>query len=444
MAGLRSNPLRPDGVLAGGRGSRNVDLFGFNGQYGLNRHHNKQDMNTIALEDRYAVPFFKKLPVSIERGKGIYVWDESGRQYMDFTAGWGVTCLGHAHPVMIDALTQQCSKIWQNPSSGLTYSPIRAQLLALLAELLPGKLSRVFFSNSGAEANDAVIKLARKVSGRTEVISTHKSFHGRTISTASATGQAKHREKFNPLMPSYRFVPYNDLPAMKAALNRDVAAVLLEPIQGEGGVRLPDDHYLQSVSELCTQNGSYLIIDEVQTGFCRTGRMFAIDSMEIEVDFMTMAKGIAGGFPFGAFAVSERIAAQIEIGDHGGTYCGNPLGCAVAYAVIRHLKDNRLDRHVAVLGEQTLQNLQRYQEQFPQLITAVRGKGLLLAIEFEQPAVADAVMTGCLDKGLFVNLTQGNIVRIFPALNITAEEMATGLSVLASVLNDVAAGTEKA
>ncbi|MBT7890293.1 MAG: aspartate aminotransferase family protein, partial [Deltaproteobacteria bacterium] len=287
-------------------------------------------MNTIAIEDKHAIPFFNKLQVSIERGEGVYVWDESGRKYLDFTSGWGVTCLGHANPVITRAICEQAEKIIQNPSSGLTYSPARAKLLDLLSSILPGHLQKVFFSNSGAEANDAAIKLARKVSGRTDIISTHKSFHGRTISAASATGQAKHREKFNPLMPNYRFVPYNDLAALTEAMDERVAAVILEPIQGEGGVNISPEAYLQNVSNICEKNGSYLIMDEVQTGFCRTGPMFAIDGLDIKVDFMTMAKGIAGGFPIGAFAVSDEIAGKIEMGDHGGTYCGNPLGTAVS------------------------------------------------------------------------------------------------------------------
>jgi acetylornithine/N-succinyldiaminopimelate aminotransferase len=227
--------------------------------------------------------------------------------------------------VITDALLEQSKKIIQNPNSGLTYSPVRARLLSLMGEILPAPLTRVFFSNSGAEANDAAIKLARKATGRLDVIAMNQSFHGRTISTASATGQTKHRKKFNPLMPNYRFVPYDDLDALKRAFNNNMAALILEPIQGEGGVIIPSDGYLKEVSRLCKANGSLLIIDEIQTGFCRTGPMFAIGLLNVEADFMTMAKGIAGGFPFGAFAMSETIAANLEPGDHGGTYCGNPL-----------------------------------------------------------------------------------------------------------------------
>jgi acetylornithine/N-succinyldiaminopimelate aminotransferase len=385
---------------------------------------------TIDTEDKWMPPFFKKIPVSIERGEGVYVWDEEGRRYLDFTAGWGVTCLGHAHPVITKALLEQSRKIIQNSNSGLTYSPVRANLLSLMRQILPSNLTRIFFSNSGAEANDAAIKLARKVTGRMDVISTHQSFHGRTISTASATGQARHREKFNPLMPNYRFIPFDDLKSLEQILDEQVAAVILEPIQGEGGVRVPSIDYLPRVSRLCRANGSLLIVDEVQTGFCRCGPMFAISPSGVQADFLTMAKGIAGGFPFGAFAMSEAVAERLEAGDHGGTFCGNPLGCAVAYAVIRHLLDHNLSAHVSQMGGLVLSHLEEWKRENPELVIDVRGKGLLLAIELRDEATATQVTEACLAEGLFVRQTQGNMIRIFPALNIKREEIEEGLAVI--------------
>ena len=389
---------------------------------------------TFAIEDKHTPPFFKKLPLSIERGDGVWVWDESGKKYLDFTSGWGVTSLGHAHPAIIDAIQIQSRKIIQNPSSGLTYSPARARLLSILTSILPRNLTRVFFSNSGAEANDAAIKLARKITGRLDVISTHQSFHGRTISTASATGQAKHREKFNPLMPNYRFIPFNDLNAMADALDASVAAVILEPIQGEGGVWVPSADYLPKVSALCKANGTMLIIDEIQTGFCRTGPIFAIGPMNVEADFLTMAKGIAGGFPLGAFAMTEAAAQKIEIGDHGGTYCGNPLACAVASAVIRFMVDNDIESHVVAMGAVVMERMHQWQNRYPEVILQVRGQGLLTAIEFKDETNAAAIYQTCLDEGLLINSTQGNIIRIFPALTITAEELEQGLAVVEDAL----------
>lgn len=399
---------------------------------------------TIRIENRLTPPFFVKMPVSIERGKGVYVWDEEGKRYIDFTSGWGVTCLGHAHPVITNALIEQSSKIIQNPNSGLTYSPARARLLSLLSRVLPGGLTRVFFASSGAEANDAAIKLARKATGRKDIVSTDLSFHGRTISTTSATGQSRHRDRYNPLMPNCRFVPYDAPAALAGALDKDVAAVILEPIQGEGGVRIPSPGYLEAASELCRANGSLLIVDEIQTGFCRTGPMFSISPLSVEVDFLTMAKGIAGGFPFGAFAVSEMVAARFEPGDHGGTYCGNPLGCAVSCAVIETLLREDISANVATVGGYALKTMEGWSHAYPALVKTVRGCGLLLAVEFYEADIAGHILDACLRNGLFVTRTQSNCIRVFPALNITVEEMEEGLGILETSIREIMDATPRA
>jgi len=394
----------------------------------------KKPVDTIAVEDRHMPPFFTKIPLSIERGEGIYVWDESGRRYIDFTAGWGVTCLGHSHPAIAGALAEQGQKILQNPNSGLTYSPVRARLIELLTGILPANLTRVFFSSSGAEANDAAIKLARKATGRMDVVSTEQSFHGRTISTASATGQAKHRERFNPLMPNYLFVPYGDVGAIAEALGDRTAAVILEPIQGEGGVNVPPEGYLGEVEALCRKAGACLIVDEVQTGFCRTGPLFAVTELGVRPDFMTLAKGIAGGFPFGAFALTEDIAAKLEKGDHGGTYCGNPLGCAVAYAVIRQLIDNDIEQNVKSVGAMIHEQMLRWQERLPAMIADVRGRGLLLAMEMADAVTAERVFGEALKRGMILNLIQTKVIRFCPALNITPAEAEVAISILDEAL----------
>jgi len=392
--------------------------------------------NTFELEDKYMVPFFVKQPISIEKGDGVYVWDEDGNKYLDFTSGWGVTCIGHGSKVIQDALYEQSGKVIQNPNSGLTYSPPRAKLLSLMGDILPQHLTRIFFSNSGAEANDAVIKLARKVTGRMDVLSMEKSFHGRTISTASATGQATHRDKFNPLMPNYRFIPFGDIDALKEMLKDNVAAIILEPIQGEGGVRIPTADYLSELDRLCKANGTLIIMDEIQTGFCRTGTMFASDDQPVKADMITMAKGIAGGFPFGAFAITEDISQKIEIGDHGGTYCGNPLGCAVSYAVIKHLVDNKIADHVQELGEYALTTMNNWKEAFPEAIADVRGKGLLILLDLKSVKLATAVCDACMEKGLFVRQTQLTGIRIFPALTITKAELDEGLAILEKAIKN--------
>ncbi len=392
---------------------------------------------SFEIEDKHMAPFFIKQKISIEKGDGIYVWDEEGNRYIDFTSGWGVTCIGHAHPVITDALIDQGRKIIQNPNSGLTYSPPRARLLSLLAGILPPGLTRVFFTNSGAEANDAAIKLARKATGRPDIISMNQSFHGRTISTASATGQAKHRDRYSPLMPNYRFVPYDDPEALKHSLGEKVAAVILEPIQGEGGVRVPSERYLTEVDNLCKENGSLLIMDEIQTGFFRTGPVFITSSCGVKADFLTMAKGIAGGFPFGAFAMSEEVANRLDIGDHGGTYCGNPLGCAVAYAAVRYLIDNNISRNVEDMGRIALDWMSPWRERYGNAIADIRGRGLLLMVEFKNEDIATRVKNECLARGLFITQTQGNGIRIFPALNIKKDELDEGLLIIKEAIETV-------
>jgi acetylornithine/N-succinyldiaminopimelate aminotransferase len=386
--------------------------------------------NTYDIENKYMAPFLEKQRISIDRGKGVYAWDEDGTKYLDFTSGWGVTCIGHANPAITKALFEQGKRIIQNPNSGLTYSPARARLLSLMREVLPKNLTHVFFSNSGAEANDAAIKLARKVTGRTDIVSTLQSFHGRTISTASATGQAKYKERFKPLMPNYRFISYDNIKEMDQALDGRVAAVILEPIQGEGGVRVPSKDYLFRVERMCEKNGSLLIVDEIQTGFCRTGPMFVTGSLGVKADFLTMAKGIAGGFPFGAFAMSERVASRLELSDHGGTYCGNPLGCAVAYAVIRYLIERSISENVEKVGFFALTRLKELKRKYSGTVVDVRGKGLLLLIDFKNEKTAECVSNLCLSNGLFVRQTQHTGVRIFPALNISKAEMEEGLDII--------------
>lgn len=393
-----------------------------------------KNMDTFQIEDKYHASFANKTKISIEKGQGVYVYDEWGKKYLDLTAGWGVTSIGHAHPVITEALLNQSKKIIQNPNSGATYSPARAKLLLLMHELLPENLPRVFFSNSGAEANDAAIKIARKVTGKLNIISTLKSFHGRTISTVSATGQKTHRNRFNPLIENHVFVPFNDVESVEEVIGNDIAAVIVEPIQGEGGINVPDKDYLERLSSLCQENDVLLIVDEIQTGFCRTGPLFMSDHEKVKVDILTMAKGIAGGFPFGAFAITEEINDKIEKGDHGGTYCGNPLGCAVAYSVIKYILDHNIQENVEKTGKFAIRELNKIMAEYSHLINDVRGKGLLIAVEFDDENTASTFASKCLENGLILNVIHGNIIRIFPALNISKEEIFEGLKIFRNSL----------
>ena len=396
-------------------------------------------MGTIEIEDRLGITFCKRQPIAIERGEGCYVWDEEGNKFLDFTSGWGVTCLGHSHPCITEAIYRQAQKIIQNPNSGFTYSPSRAKLLSILKPLLPVNLSKLYFVNSGAEANDAALKLARKLSGKTRVVSTLGSFHGRTFNTLSVSVGRDNTDKFLPSLPENYFVPYGDYGAMQAALDSNTAAVILEPIQGEGGVRIPHDDYLMSIAALCKLLGVFLIIDEIQTGFGRTGKFFALQhsSEAIEPDFLTMGKGIAGGFPFAAFAISNNIDVLINKGDHGGTYCGNPLGCAVAAAVVNYLVVNRVAERAAAMGKFLLSGLNKLASKYPVVIQSARGRGLLCALELDSDATVEKLTRICLDQGLLITPTRNRVVRLIPSLLINQLELQQGLDILDSALTSV-------
>ena len=391
-------------------------------------------MNSIEIEDSLGLTICMKQPVAIERGLGSYVWDDKGARYLDFTAGWGVTSLGHSHPVLVSAIQEQAARIMQNPNSGFTYSPVRARLLTLLQEVLPQGLTRVFFANSGAEANDAAVKLARKVTGRPEVIAVAGSFHGRTLGTLSLSGGTDNAAKYLPLVPDNIFVPFGQVDALAAALSDRVAAVILEPVQGEGGVRVPPKGYLQDVAALCEAHGALLIADEVQTGFCRTGSFFAVDAEQVRPDILTMGKGIAGGFPFAALALTEAVAAGVNKGDHGGTYCGNPLGCAASLAVLRYLLEHKIAERVTRMGQFALQHLVRLAQRYPEYIVQVRGRGLLIGLQMHNDAQVTELTERCLVLGLMVTPTRNAVLRIIPNLLITKDELLSGFETLESAL----------
>lgn len=394
-------------------------------------------MNTIEIEEQYGLSVCNRQPLVIERGEGNQVWDQQGRCWLDFTSGWGVTSLGHSHPVVIEALARQAAKIMQNPNSGFTYSPARAALLLRLRQVLPPALERVYFANSGAEANDAAIKLARKTTGRRQVIAASRSFHGRTMSTLSVSGGPDNAVRFLSPHVDNLFVDFGDLPALQACLSECTAAVILEVVQGEGGVRIAPPGYLQAVSQLCQQHGALLIIDEVQTGFCRTGPFFAIDDEQLVPDILTMGKGIAAGLPFAAFAVSRQVAAAVQKGDHGGTYCGNPLACAVSEAVIGFLLENNVMQQVREAGEVALAGLQKLALQHPQLVREVRGKGLLLALDLGDDDRVSAVTQACLENGLLVTPTRNGVIRLLPGLLVSRQEIEAGLALLGQALAQI-------
>lgn len=396
-------------------------------------------MNTIDTENRLGLSFCERLELAFTHGKGTRVWDEAGKAYLDFTSGWGVTCLGHSHPAIISALARQAERMIQSPNAGFTYSPERAALLALLHTVLPPTLVKTFFCNSGAEANDAALKLARKITGRSKVISTIGGFHGRTLNTLAVTRGVDNTSRYIPVLPGTRFVPHGDTAAVAAVIDDNTAAVIVEPIQGEGGVQIPPGEWLAEVQALCRQHGALLIVDEVQTGFCRTGKFFALEHSPepIEPNIMTLGKGIAGGFPFAAFAVSASVASRLGRDDHGGTYCGNPLGCAVSHEVVSYLRNNDIATRVVELGKVLLEGLQSLQQRFPGHVRAVRGLGLLCALEFHDHAHSRQVTRLCADRGLLVVPTRNGVVRLLPDLLVAETDLEAALVVLRGVLAEL-------
>jgi len=389
------------------------------------------------LEHQYFMTTVERVPLTIVRGQGARVWDEDGREYLDFVGGWAVNSLGHCHPVVTEALTEQAHTLIQASNQFYTIPQIR------LAELLVQNscLDKVFFGNSGAEANEGAIKLARRygqlyLGGAYEVITTLGSFHGRTLAMVAATGQAKLQEPYPPLPTGFINVEHNNIEAIKSATTNKTCAVMVEPIQGEGGVNLPDDSYLPAIRAWCDQKGILFILDEIQTGMGRTGTLFAYEQYGIEPDIMTLAKGLASGVPIGAI-LAKNSAAVFAPGEHGSTFGGNPLACAAGYATVKFIIDNDIAWKAKVVGQYLIAGLEKLRQKF-QLITDVRGRGLLVAMEFASD-IAQSLVLACLERGLLVNRLKPNAVRFMPPLIIDTEEVDEALGILDSALSALSA-----
>ena len=393
------------------------------------------DTRELLAEAKRSILFTTVRPeVVMEKGEGLYLWDTDGEKYLDFVGGWAVTSLGHSPAVIAKALARQ-SKVLVNASPSFLNIPMIEYARLLVNHSC---FDRVFFASSGAEANEGAIKLARKYGslyrdGAFEIITTVNSFHGRTLATMSATGKKKWENLFEPKVPGFIHVPLNDFAALKAAVNSRTCAVMLEPIQGEGGVFEVDFDYIRQLRQLCDEQGILLIFDEVQTGLARTGKLFAYQHYGVEPDVMTLAKGIGGGFPLAALLVKERFNI-FEAGDQGGTYSGQPLAMAVGLAVMQEVLEKNLVDNAAMQGEYIQKKLREIAARFR--LTNIRGKGLLLAFDLPTEQGAE-VVAACLRQGLLVNSPQPATIRLMPALIVNTAEIDWMTEILANVLQEV-------
>jgi acetylornithine/N-succinyldiaminopimelate aminotransferase len=384
-----------------------------------------------ALTDKYVARTYARTPIALVRGKGTKVWDADGKEYLDFLAGIAVNSLGHCHPAIVRAIRQQSQKLLH--VSNLYHILPQAELARELCR--HSFADRAFFCNSGAEANEAAIKLARrygleKLGGKHEILSTHNSFHGRTLATLTATGQEKIRAGYDPLPSGFRQVPYNDLPAIEEAIDeKKTAAILVEPIQAEGGVNVADESYMRGLRELCNQRGILLIFDEVQTGMGRTGKLFGYEHFDIEPDIMTLAKALGGGLPLGAMLAREEIASSFGPGSHASTFGGNPVACSAGLVVMQTLLDGALENCVQ-MGKYFVKRLEALQKRFS-FIREIRGKGLMIGVELEIDG--GKIAESCVEEGLLLNCTGYKVLRFVPPLTIKKNEVDRGLDILEKV-----------
>ncbi|KQZ63546.1 MULTISPECIES: acetylornithine/succinyldiaminopimelate transaminase [unclassified Lysobacter] len=394
----------------------------------------------FALSERYYLPVYRPRRIVLDHGKGARVWDRDGREYVDFGAGIAVNALGHAHPALIAALTEQAGKLWHTSNVFVSEPPLR------LAETLvqaSGFAERVFFCNSGAEANEAAIKLARKwataqgrAPERRAILSFRGSFHGRTLAAVTATAQPKYHEGFEPLPPGFRYSDFNDLAAAEAAMaGGDVCAVLVEPVQGEGGVTPATQEFLQGLRALCDRHDALLILDEIQCGMGRTGRLFACHGYEVVPDVVTLAKALGSGFPIGAMLVGARAGESMQFGAHGTTFGGNPLAAAVAGAALRELSSPALLANVERQSAALRAALSALDAEFS-LFSDIRGRGLMLGAELrpEHAGKAGEILDRCIDHGLLLLQAGPDVLRFVPALNIADADLAEGLARLRTAL----------
>lgn len=392
----------------------------------------QQDFSGLSVreaEDRLEVGVYPKRDVTIVRGEGATLWDDTGRAYVDCVGGQGSAGLGHCHPAVVAAIEKQARTLLS--CSEIFYNDTRAALLKKLVEVAPRGLNRVFLCSSGTEAVEGGLKFARLLTGKTDIIATVRGFHGRSMGALSATWEKKYRDPFFPLVPGFSHVPYNNLDAMRKAITENTAAILVEPLQGEGGVNIPSDDYLRGLRQLCNETGVLLILDEIQTGFCRTGTFWGGEHAGIQGDIMLLAKSIAGGIPMGAILIDEKFG-PLEKSTHGSTFGGNPLNAAAALAAIQYMQEANLAARSAELGAYFIEKLRPLETQSA-LVREVRGRGLILGIELKQKVVP--YLKELLDRGVLALPAGPNVLRLLPPLVIEKEQIDFAAEQIIAVLS---------
>jgi len=396
----------------------------------------KSNQELIKLTNRHVAQNYGRYPIGLVRGKGTSVWDASGKKYIDFVAGLAVGNLGHCPPAVVNAIRKQAGKLLH--VSNLYHIEPQSQLAAELSSLTFA--DKFFFCNSGTEANEAAIKLARRwfhdngQPERFEIITMKDSFHGRTMASLSATAQKKIHTGFTPLLPGFKYIPFNNIAALKKATTKKTCAVLIEPIQGEGGINLAQKTYLKTLRKICNEKGILLIFDEIQTGFGRTGQLFAYERYKIKPDIITLAKALGGGIAIGAMGSTNKIIGSFSPGTHGATFGGNPLACAASLAAIKTLTKKGFLQKASSTGEYFLEQLYILKKKF-HIIREVRGVGLMLAVELDRPGAE--VVTNCMEEGFLINCIQTNTLRFLPPLIITKKEIDLLLKTLSKVFTQM-------
>ncbi len=387
---------------------------------------------TVAQFERYVIPNYRRFPISLVRGEGSFVWDAEGNRYLDLFPGWGCNILGYSPPRVIQAVQEQVARLIHVPNTW--YMEPQGEFAEALCSRAFGK---AFFCNSGAEANEAAIKLARLHTPpeRYKIITFENGFHGRTMATVTATAQPKYHEGLGPLLPGFHYVPYGDIDAVRERIDSETCAVLIEPIQGEGGVHLPPQGFLSALRALCDEQGLLLIFDEVQTGMARTGEWFAYQLDDVQPDIMTLAKGLAGGIACGALVAKDEIAPSLRPGMHASTFGGNPIAMAAGVATIATIAEDNLLANVQEQSERIRTVFENLKQELP-IIEDVRVQGMMVGIDLAIPS--SPAVQKCMDRGLLVNATHDTVVRLLPALNVTSEQIDEGTAILVDVLKEMA------